>query len=598
MQLRKFILFSLLTAALLTSSVFAQTNLSRSGAESGYPAVAVNDEGIILAVWPEGGDEAGILFFSVFKNGAWTSPRNANITGRQAWSPQLYPDDQGRFHIAFADGNSRLNRDIYHAIYDVDEGWKNKTRIWASEENSAWQRLVVENGRIYITWHHENSDPYPGHDVVMQSKLIDEPQWPTAYERFSWTAWDNSTHPGFSVLNGRVHVVYMEGVGDSGPWRLFYKEGPRGSNWNNVPVEEVAGLGYRPELAIDDDQNTHVVWATKDGSFMYREKRDGIWRPAQDLSSKYAEQQFGDIRYRNGLLVACWAQNDGAGRSVYYAKKTVGHNWSDPIQIDQGATGLFPKVWLDNNGYAHFVWQDQGEIYYKKFAVPPPMPMIQLSEESLAFEVEGANPDPTAVTMTNIGEEQMNWTAASDASWLTVSPTSGRLTNNQSVELICTIDALNLDEGDFTGTITITSQEALNSPREISVDLKVLAPPIFAPMSFSGEVLENRALFYVEYVDRLSWTPNPDNKDITDYRIFLNDGVNRIRLTELDASVLEFVRRGILDPTEARNYEVVAVDKRDREGPAATVTLGNVTATTSSETKRPRRPIGTIRDKK
>lgn len=558
---------------LLSMSVYGQRNLSQSSSESGYPAIAVNQDGVILVVWPEGGHEAGTLYYSVFKNGQWSTPRNANITSLQAWSPQLDVDSVGNFHCAYADGNSRLNRDVFHCAYDPNKGWGSPERIWRSEENSAWQRIDIENDRIYIIWHHENSDPYTGHDILMQSKMVGDQFWPSAYERFSWTAFDNSTHPSFRVLNDKIYVVYMEGVGDSMPWRLFFKEGPRGSAWQTIPVEEVTPLGYRPDMEVDNDGNAHIVWSTKVGSFMYRQKANGVWKPAQVLSNMFADQQFGDIRYRNKTLVAAWTQHDSGGMSAYYAKKVIGSGWGKPVQITQGSSAYFPRIWLDDDGYAHFVWQDHGNIYYEKIAVPPPVPIMQLSKTSFSFTVKGANPAPATFKLKNIGEQPMNFTAASDKSWLSITPTSGRLTKNAEIEFTCSVDAVDMDEGNYTATIEITSPEALNSPKQVSVDLTVLAPPIYAPLNFSGEVLVNKALFYREYIHKLTWQANPDNKDIVSYRIYENDGVNRTLLAEVSSSTFEYTRRGLLDSSNSHTYEVAAVDKRDREGPAASVTL-------------------------
>ncbi|MFH1944554.1 MAG: hypothetical protein ABIK95_02905, partial [Acidobacteriota bacterium] len=89
-------------------------------------------------------------------------------------------------------------------------------------------------------------------------------------------------------------------------------------------------------------------------------------------------------------------------------------------------------------------------------------------------------------------------------------------------------------------------------------------------------ILANRALFYREIVHRLTWQANPDNRDITAYRIYQNDGVNMILLSELSASTFEYVRRGLLDGSRTYNYVLVAVDKRDRESPQATVSLSGI----------------------
>ena len=576
MYLKKILIIGFLSIVLIPFNLLGERNISKSPADSGYPAIAVNEQGVILVVWPEGGLEAGNLHYSVFKNGQWSNPKNTKLTKYLIWFPQLDVDKEGKFHVAYADGRSSLNREIYHAVYDPEKDtWSAATMIWKSPENSAWSRIVVDNERVFILWHHENSGRYLGHDIVMQSKMNNVDFWPTAYERISWTADDNSTHPDFKVVDDRVFVCYMEGRGDSGPWRIFYKEGPRGSSWQNIPVFEVTGAGYRPSLAVDDDNNTYIVWATKQGNYLAREKINGSWKAVQVLSNKFSPQQFGDVRCRNNVVVATWAQHDALGQSAYYAKKNAGAGpWETPVQIAQGQDSLLPRVWIDGNGYAHFVWQDRGDIFYDKFAVPPPVPFLQVEPQSLGFTIEGQNPDPVNITVRNIGEKVLNYDVSVDSDWMTVAPTSGNLKKDEEDELQVTIDARTVDEGVHTGIIEFTSKEAINSPLQLTVTMDVLAPPIYPPNNFVGEVLENKALFYREYMHKLTWEANPLNRDIEKYRIYEIDGVNTIFLEELPATTFEYTRRHTLKG-KTYTYELWAVDQKGRTGKdPATVTIG------------------------
>ena len=575
MDRKKLLIIGCLLILIIPFHVYGQLrNISNTGAESGYPSIAVNEQGIILVCWPEGGHEAGTLFYSFFKDGVWSNPKNTKLTRYQIWFPQLAVDAAGKFHLGYSDGKSRLNREIYHAVFDPDtEAWSSGTMIFKSEENSAWQRISIDKERIYILWHHENAGKYLGHDIIFQSKMNNVDFWPSAYERLTWTADDNSTHPDFEVRNDRVYAVFMEGVGDSGPWRIFYKESGRGSAWQNIHVEELSGAGYRPALTIDNDGNVYAVWSTKSGSYMAKEKINGIWRGTQVISDKFAPQQFGDIHHRNSVVVATWAQTDALGQSAYYAKKNAGGSWDKPVQIAQGSSGLFPRVWIDGNGYAHFVWQDRGDIFYDKYAVPPPDPFLQVEPQSLGFTIEGQNPDPVTLLVRNIGEKVLNYTVAVDSDWMTLTPTSGNLQKDEEEELQLTIDARTVDEGVHTGTIEFTSKEALNSPLMVSVTLDVLAPPIYPPTNFKGDVLENKALFYREHMHKLTWEANSLNRDIEKYRIYEVDGVNNIFLEELPATTFEYTRRHTLKE-KTYTYELWAVDNKGRTGnDPATVTM-------------------------
>jgi hypothetical protein len=399
----------------------------------------------------------------------------------------------------------------------------------------------------------------------MQSKLLGDDFWPSAYERFVWTANDNSTHPAFKSVNDKIHVVYMEGIGDAPPWRLFYKEAMRGSQWRDIPKFEIAGVGYRPELAVDDNGDVHIAYATKTGNFMCRSKIDGEWKGSQVVSNKFAKQQFGDLRYNNNVLVACWVQSDASGESAYYAKKVVGGPWETPVQIEPGSDALYPRVWIDDVGYAHFVWRDHGDIFYKRIAVPPTAPFIQLEPQSLSFSVEGENPDPQSFSVKNIGQKSLDFTVKTDQDWLTVAPASGKLAQDVVQDIQVTVDAFDLDEGSYTGTIEVASNQAINSPQTVTIHLEVLAPPIYAPLNFTGQVVENKALFYREYIHKLTWESNPQNRNIVSYRIYEVDDMNNIFLEEFSVTTFEYTRRHT-SKGKTYNYELWAVDDKGRTG--------------------------------
>jgi hypothetical protein len=553
---------------LISLTSYGERRVDPSAASGGSPAVAVNQDGVVLVVWvrdtnPD--NNAGTIYYSVLKDGNWSAPKDARITRIQAWTPQLDIDSEGNFHIAYPDGNSRWNREIYHCVYNPDSGWSPEKMIWNSPENSGWAKLDVHDDIVSIAWFHEHTDPYQGEDIVMQSKGIHEQSWPTLYERISYTANDTTSHPGFKGKDGRIYICYQEGIGNQLPWRIFYKEADLGSNWINIPPVKLEENGYYPELEVDDFGNVHVVWSNKAGNFIYKQRVNGSWKANEVISSKYAPLQFGDIRYKNNILVATWAQSDAEGISIHYSKKLPGRKWEAPVKVAQGSNAYACKVWLDDDGYAHFVWHDNWRVYYDKVVVPIEEPFLQLSDRSLSFVVEGRNPDPEIVVLKNLGEKYLDYTVKVNQSWLSVTPSSGKLNKGEMQELQISIDAFDLDEGTYTGTIEISSPQAINSPQQISVDLEVLAPPIYPPLNFKGEVLENMALFYREYMHHLTWETNPQNRNISQYRLYEIEGVNYILIAEIPSSTTEYTRRHI-KKGKAYNYELWAVDDKGRTG--------------------------------
>lgn len=567
---------------LFTLNMFALENLSLSSSDSHKSAIAVNQNGVILVVWTEGAPgldaESGVLHYNIFQNGAWFGPRNSNLTALDTWSPQLDVDAYGNFHLSWADGTSRLNRDIWHCRYDPGVGWRKKSRIYShdlSPENSAWNRTSVDGSRVYIAWFHEHSDPYVS-DVVMHSKPING-NWPVHYERISWEAYDESIHPAFQVVNGRTYFTWMEGVGSGSPWRLQYKEAAAGSNWEGIPHTTLEGLAYYPAIDVDHLGDVHISFSTRDGNFYVKSKVDEVWEPPTVVSDGFAPLQFGDIRYNNLVIMAVWVQQEESQKNIFYAKKSPREAWGTPVALD-ASQGWYPMVWIDDNGSAHIVYDDVGgvgglrDIFYQKVSAIPQKPFLELDPQELSLTVEGFNPDPASFTIKNVGSDPLTYTLTTDEAWLMVSPTSGSLNSTEEAQHSVEIDALNLDQGTYTGTIEVTSPEAFNSPRQVLVTLEVLAPPIYAPSNFTGTTITNKMLFYWEYVHSLTWQANANNRNIEKYRIYEIDGVNRIFLVEQAASNLVYIRRHI-NRSKTYSYELVAVDNMNRVGEAAATSI-------------------------
>jgi len=591
MDVRKFLIICSISIFLF-SSVHGKENVSQNDSWSSRPTVAVNKDGIVLVVWVENAREyeSGPFFYRVKKNGLWSGVKKVGIIARTGWTPLLEVGADGIFHLTYSDGFSVYDREVYYCSYDPDSGWKNPQMIYQSPHNSAWPKINVEGDRIHIGWTHRNMPPYIGGDIVMISKKIGDTNWPNDYERISWSANDITGHIAFKVKNDKIYCSYMEGTADHGPWRLLYKEALRGSNWRSVPAEgALYPNAYYPELELDEDENVHIIWGNREGNMPYKQKVGGTWKGTQIISNMHTPRQMPDLRYKNNILVAAFTQGADSEVDLYYASKVIGGEWEIPVKVAEGHKAAHPRVWIDDNANAHFVWEEENgvggkrDISYQVIAVAPSVPFLGVTPQTLSFMVEGVNPDPASIFVKNIGKESLNYTVSVDQDWVSVTPTSGKLGQDEEHELQCLVDAIGLDEGTYNATVEISSKEAINSPRQVSITLEVLAPPIYAPTNFAGQVLENKALFYREYIHKLTWEANSLNRDIEKYRIYEIDGVNTIFLAEIPATTFEYTRRHTLKG-KAYTYELWAVDNKGRTGnDPATLYLDGTSAVEKKE---------------
>jgi hypothetical protein len=112
--------------------------------------------------------------------------------------------------------------------------------------------------------------------------------------------------------------------------------------------------------------------------------------------------------------------------------------------------------------------------------VAPPG-QINLDPTQLTFITDvGTNPVSKQVTLKNTGGSTMNWQAAtattSGGNWMSVNPTSGALAENQSTTLTVAVTSNNLLSDVYTGTISVTSADASNSPQKVNVSLTLSCP--------------------------------------------------------------------------------------------------------------------------
>ena len=83
--------------------------------------------------------------------------------------------------------------------------------------------------------------------------------------------------------------------------------------------------------------------------------------------------------------------------------------------------------------------------------------------------VSGSRTGSQPFLISNSGSGTLNWSAGSNASWLNRTPTSG----TGSGEVTVSINPAGLGAGSYTGTITITAPNAVNSPQSVIVYLVV-----------------------------------------------------------------------------------------------------------------------------
>ncbi len=450
-----------------------QINLSDTPNQSVWCAIAINAAGEIMVVWSEWGGDG--IWYRIQRDGEWSEKRKAGIVHQQAWSNQLAVDSYGTFHLSYADGAGSLGRDIWYSHYTGDR-WSTAERVYASPHNSAWNRIDVDtNDDIYVQWYHKYYNEEDVSDIVSISKSR-MGSWPSSYENISRSLGEESIHPAFRVRNGNVYSCYMD---EAGPRRIYFAERING-HWNS-PVH--VSPGYYPALEIDSSGNIHIVWSQWDGNFYYKSRESGQWGATEVISDGEAPLYFGDIRCKSNVLVANWVQDDGNKWGVYASAKIPGGPWITPVKIGD-TLPLFDEerlvqVAIDNKGCAHFVWHGVGQggetdIFYEKYCISgEDVNFIEVDKLTFNFAAEKpVQPNPQTFRVRNSGEGNLSYSVSSDRSWLIVDPVSGTSSGEWDA-IYVSVDITSLQAGVHTGTISISSSDAYNSPVRMSASVTV-----------------------------------------------------------------------------------------------------------------------------
>ncbi|MBT4796362.1 MAG: hypothetical protein HON83_08155 [Candidatus Marinimicrobia bacterium] len=182
---------------------------------------------------------------------------------------------------------------------------------------------------------------------------------------------------------------------------------------------------------------------------------------------------------------------------------------TETITVNVSRAGLSPNtytgsIFIDSNG--------GDQTVSVTMTVPDtPAPMIDVSPAVLNF---GSSGTELTFTITNIGQETLNWSISDDQNWLEVSPTSGSTTTEQD-EIIVNVDRAGLSVGDYTGIISISSN---GGDINIDVSMEILPPYLVVSSNSldfgSTETIQNFTITNIG-AGTLNWSISADQSWIS-----------------------------------------------------------------------------------
>ena len=113
------------------------------------------------------------------------------------------------------------------------------------------------------------------------------------------------------------------------------------------------------------------------------------------------------------------------------------------------------------------------QFVYVDFVVSEPPPVIDISPGAFTFNaiVDGDNPAPQVMHISNSGQSTLNWTVSNSQSWLDLAPLSG----TEDGDVTLSVDITGLGYGDYYDTVWVSDPNATNDPVPAEVRLSILS---------------------------------------------------------------------------------------------------------------------------
>ncbi|MBU0573053.1 MAG: hypothetical protein KKH83_01090 [Candidatus Margulisbacteria bacterium] len=187
-------------------------------------------------------------------------------------------------------------------------------------------------------------------------------------------------------------------------------------------------------------------------------------------------------------------------------------------------------------------------------------PVLNLSSNSLSFNyvLGGFVPASQVIALQNDGDGYLNWSAADNRSWLSVSPTNGL---NGPANVSVSIDPGGLAAGSYFGTISFFSD---GGDQDVTVILNVSSQTNNPPADFNLVYPANGEV-NIAHSPTFRWTESidPDPADTVTYRLVVDSDSN-LSSPIIDVSGITAVEFAISSPLERGIYHwrVTADDGR------------------------------------
>ncbi|UCG94242.1 MAG: BACON domain-containing protein, partial [Candidatus Aerophobus sp.] len=379
-------------------------------------------KGNVYACYMEGAHAAWDIVFTEKKSGAWQSTYSIGASHY----PELAADDNQNVFAAFY-----CTGGAFYVRERISGAWRDSVDISTLRAEKGFGDIAVKNNIVAVTFSQHAST---GRTIFLRQKIVGQ-NWLDAVEVEPGT---NASYPQLALDNeGNAHVVWGE-TGRGGNKDIFYKKialflpNKPYINLNKTSLSfEAVEEGSNPSPQVFQIQNSGV------DTLSYSMSTNRSWLTVSPTS---------------GTSTGEW-DNITVNVDSYSLK---GGYYTGTITITAPEAPNSPREVTVN------------------LAVKPKNPYLELDKESLYFVgyIGASNPPSQVFNIRNFGVGTMSYIVEEGVAWMSASPLSGTSTGEWD-PITVKVDITDLAEGKYSGTITVKSSEATNSPVQLPVTLEV-----------------------------------------------------------------------------------------------------------------------------
>jgi hypothetical protein len=324
-------------------------------------------------------------------------------------NPYLAIDSKDNVHVVWRDWTDYLGAgtdfDIFYTFWNATSLRWSTTEVVSTEsiEGSHYPSLAIDSkDNVHVVWYDSSDYLSCGTDYDIFYKF-----WNTTSQSWSTTEVVSSGIPGNSQYPNlaidsmdNVHVVwydYTDYLGSGTDPDIFYKFWNTTSlSWSITEVVSTESTldAFSPILAIDGQDNVHVVWwdstnylssgTDYDVFYQFRNSTTQSWSATEVVSTEsiaYSSSPILAIDSKDNVHVAWYDWTDylgcGGDYDIFYKFwNATSQSWkaTGVVSTESTSHSSYPSLAIDNQDNAHVAWGDSShyldfgtdeDIFYK-----------------------------------------------------------------------------------------------------------------------------------------------------------------------------------------------------------------------------------------